>query len=268
MRLIAVIITCFNRKKKTLKCLKKLSNQKFFYNTELDIFLTDDNSSDQTALVVKKKYPNVNILKGSGKLYWGGGTNLAFRKAVNEKKYDYYLWLNDDTYLFNHAVEDLLKAKAILKKNKFIAVGSTLNKYNKLSYGGQKNLGSKIYPFYNDIVHPNNKYQKVNRFNGNIVLISNAAQKKIGFINKNLTHIAGDIEYGIRATNLKIPILLCPRFQGRCENDLKFNLFKDYYTGKKLIKSYYVLTKKYGGFLWILHFLSALLNSLKIFKLK
>ena len=93
-------------------------------------------------------------------------------------------------------------------------------------------------------------------------------KKKIGFINENLIHVIGDIEYGLRASNLGIPILLCPKFQGICENDIKKNLLKDYFKGKKFIQSYFFFTKKYGGFFWILHFLSALLSSFKMLKLK
>jgi len=265
---LAILITCHNRKKKTLKCLKFLKNQKNVENVEFKIYLTDDNSQDGTKEEVRKKYTNVEILNGNGNLFWGGGTNLAFKEAQKTNKYDYYIWLNDDTYLFQNAIRDLLKAKEILKSDAFIAVGSTKNKKNILIYGGKKNYGSYVSPFKSKIIKPTNNYQLIDRFNGNIVLISKYAQKKIGFINKNLIHVIGDIEYGLRASNLGIPILLCPKFQGMGENDIKKNLLKDYFKGKKLIQSYFFFTKKYGGFFWILHFLSALLSSFKILKLK
>ena len=141
--------------------------------------------------------------------------------------------------------------------------------YLFLSFTNTENIAIMNVECGNVIIEldPNTSPNSVQRFK---TLIKNGSYDGSTFyrVIKNTLIQAGDIEYGIRASNLKIPILLCPRFQGRCENDLKFNLFKDYYKGKKLIKSYYVLTKKYGGFLWILHFLSALLNSLKIFKLK
>ena len=264
---IAILITCHNRKKKTLKCLKFLKNQKNVEHVDFKVYLTDDNSQDGTKEEVLKKYSNVEILNGNGNLFWGGGTNLCFKEAV-KKGFDYYIWLNDDTYLFQNAISDLLKAKEILKIDTFIAVGSTKNKKNKLTYGGQKNYGLKTAPFKNKIIQPTNCFQLIDRFNGNIVLISKKAQKKIGFIDKNLIHVTGDIEYGLRASKLGIPILLCPKFQGMCEDDIKKNLLKDYFKGKKLIQSYFFFTKKYGGFFWILHFLSALLSSFKILKLK
>ena len=264
---IAVLITCFNRRKKTIRCLNNLFKQKIHQNIRLTVYLTDDGSTDYTSIYVKKQFPEVKIFTGNGNLYWGRGTNLVFKEAA-KKNFDYYLWLNDDTYLLKGALDDLLNAKNEIQSKTFISVGSTKNKYNKLTYGGQKNKGSKISPFKNKIIFPNKNYQIIDRFNGNIVLISREAQKKIGFINKDLVHISGDIEYGIRASILKIPIFLCPNFQGICENDKKRNLLKDYFRGKCLIKSYFIFTKKYGGIFWILHFLSALLHSLKIFKLK
>jgi len=50
---IAVLITVFNRKEKTLSCLKSLFNQKLDKKITLKVFLTDDNSSDGTADAVK-----------------------------------------------------------------------------------------------------------------------------------------------------------------------------------------------------------------------
>lgn len=262
-RKIAILITSHNRKNKTLRCLQSVYDQENIDILDLDIYLTDDNSQDGTKDEIQKRYPKVKVLIGNGNLYWGGGTNLAFKTAVKENKYDYYMWLNDDTYLFDNAISDLLKPKKKFHLNEFISVGSTKNTRNELSYGGKKNFGNFITTFKGKKIKPNKNYQYINRFNGNIVLISKKAQKKIGFINEKLTHILGDIEYGLRASNLNIPILLCPDFQGFCENDKKENLLKDYFKGKKLIQSYYVFTKKYGGLFWVLHFFSAIINSLK-----
>ena len=51
---IAVLITCHNRKLKTLKCLTALHNATLPKNHMMDIFLVDDGCSDGTALAVKK----------------------------------------------------------------------------------------------------------------------------------------------------------------------------------------------------------------------
>ena len=70
---IAAIITCHNRKEKTLVCLKSL----FQIIQNIDVFLTDDGSTDGTSEAVKKIYPQVNIIQGDGNLFWSRGMYIV-----------------------------------------------------------------------------------------------------------------------------------------------------------------------------------------------
>lgn len=56
----AILITCHNRKNKTLKCLKHLSEQ----NINLDIYLVDDGCTDGTSDAVKRNFPMLLLFKG------------------------------------------------------------------------------------------------------------------------------------------------------------------------------------------------------------
>lgn len=261
---IAILMASFNRKYTTLRSIKNIYNQNTNSIYKFKIFLTDDNSYDNTANFIKKKYPEVIILKGNGNLYWTGGTNKSWIAAIKDKiNFDYYLWLNDDTFLYPNAITDLLSAKKFFSKKDLICAGSTKDKNNKRTYGGLLNSGSKFRVFKNKIIYPNQNYQIINRFNGNIVLISKEAQKKIGFLNENLKHNFSDIEYGIRAEKKKIKMVICPGYQGICEKNKIIINFKDFILGKKIISSGFYFTRKYGGFLWPLHFLSLIYSFLK-----
>jgi len=257
-------MACFNRKKKTFRSIQKIYQQTSFKDYFIDIYLTDDNSNDGTSEYIKIKFANVKIFKGNGNLYWGGGTNHSFKKAILSKiKYDFYLLLNDDTFLFYNSLKTLINAEKYIKSKTFISVGSTVNSKNVKSYGGMINHGFLIQKFKNISIKPTNDYQKINRFNGNIVLITSSAQKKIGILNNNLHHYLGDIEYGIRAEKKNIPIILCPGYQGICNDDIKVINFKDFFLGKKIFYSSFIFCYKYGGILWVLHFLSSLYSYLK-----
>lgn len=229
---IAVIITCHNRISKTKKCINNLLIQNLSKKIKIHIYLVDDGSIDGTFEYFQKKHPKIKLMKGSGNLYWGGGTNLGFKKAV-KKGYDYYMWLNDDTFIFPETISQLLNVRKIFKNKEIICVGSTKNTNNTRSYGGLLNIGSKIRVFKNKIVMPNKHYQHINRFNGNIVLISNKAQKKIGILNPELKHNFADIEYSLRAELKNIKMVLCPGYQGICNNDYKNIKLKDFFFGKK-----------------------------------
>ena len=77
---IAAVMTCHNRKNKTLACLEKLINQDDIDNINLNIFLVDDGSIDGTGKAVKKNFPQVNLITGDGTLFWNGGMRVAFEK--------------------------------------------------------------------------------------------------------------------------------------------------------------------------------------------
>ena len=73
----AVLMTCFNRKEKTINCLNNLFNCFFGVPHDFDVYLVDDASTDGTVAAVRSKFPSVNIINGSGDLYWNKGMFLA-----------------------------------------------------------------------------------------------------------------------------------------------------------------------------------------------
>ena len=119
---IAVLLTCYNRKEKTLNSLQSLNNAKKIKNTQLDIYLVDDGSIDGTSNSVSKLFNNVKIIKGNGDLFWNRGMHLAWTSAVNNCDYDFYFWLNDDTLINNDTIEILLNTSQD-KRHKSIIVG-------------------------------------------------------------------------------------------------------------------------------------------------
>ena len=102
----AVLLTCFNRKEVTLRCLEQLHAQKT--EAAMDVFLCDDGSSDGTFDAVRGHFPNVRVFKGTGNLFWNRGMLASWKKARETKDYDAYIWLNDDTFLYDDALTELL----------------------------------------------------------------------------------------------------------------------------------------------------------------
>ena len=262
---IAVLITCHNRKHKTIKCLEYLFKQKKIKDINIKVFLVDDASTDGTKKSIENLFPLVKIIRGNGNLFWGKGIALAWEKSLKyKKKFNYYLWLNDDTYLFPDAIKNLLMCKNIVSSDEFISVGSTCDdNLKKRTYGGFINLKNKIRVFKNKIVYPNKNFQFIHGFNGNIVLIPHKAFIKIGKFDKSLTHYFGDIDYSIRAFKKNIPILLAPNFIGICNADKKIINIDNLFLNKEIVKTGWIFCKKHGKGLWILHFISLILSYLK-----
>ena len=60
-------------------------------------------------------FPNVNLVQGSGDLFWNQGMRLAWNTAIKVRDFDFYLWLNDDTIIDREGLlklfEDYFKQK-------------------------------------------------------------------------------------------------------------------------------------------------------------
>lgn len=209
---LASLLTSYNRKAKTLSCLKSLYSQTGVENVVLSVYLVDDRSTDGTEDAVRKAYPDVHVLRGNGNLYWCGGMRLAWSEAM-KYDYDYYLWLNDDTVLFNNALYTLLETSEQMRKQgkDGIIVGSCRDPQT-----GQHSYGGAIRKKSNAPVIPSESPQPCDLMNGNIALIPKTVSKVIGDISPEFTHNSGDNDYGLRAIQKGFEIWVAPGYQGSC----------------------------------------------------
>jgi len=206
---IAVLITCHNRKEKTLKCLRNLFCQKGIGESFLlEVFLVDDGCTDGTPEVIKLDFPQVTIIQGSGNLYWNRGMHLAWDTAAANKDFDFYLWLNDDTFLMEYAIEILLKGIFL----EAIVCGTTKSQLSKkATYGAFTFKPQKL-------LIPNGKFQNADYCNGNCVLIPRNVFKRLGNLDPIFQHALGDFDYCMRAQKIGIEIKVAPEFIGFCES--------------------------------------------------
>ena len=220
---IATLITCYNRKQKTLDCLAALVNQTVGTEVSLAIYLVDDGSTDGTAAAVTAAYPQVTLIEGDGNLYWNGGMRLAFARAL-DRDYDYYLWLNDDTLLYPEALAVLLQtADRITEQGRDRAtiVGSTRDlATGVLTYGGMVRQ-SWSRPLRFSLVAPSQDREQCDTFNGNCVLIPRAVARLVGNLDPVFTHYMGDLDYGLRAQQLGGTVWIPPGYIGTCSQNLR-----------------------------------------------
>ena len=208
-RSIAVLITCHNRKEKTLKCLQALFHQKGLCNFyQIEVFLVDDGCTDGTPEAIRLDFPQVIIIQGNGKLYWNRGMQLAWKTAAASKDFDYYLWLNDDTFLFENTLENLFNKTFPTS----IVCGATKSSIlENATYGGISTKNNKT-------LIPNGSYQNADYCNGNCVLIPRYVFEKLGNLDPIFQHALGDFDYSLRAKKNGIFIKVAPEFVGICES--------------------------------------------------
>jgi len=214
---VAVLITCHNRRHKTLACLEALYNCKMPEGYAYDVFLVDDGSTDGTGEAVRTSYPKVNVIQGNGNLYWNRGMHLAWKTAAEKQHYDFYLWLNDDSYLYNNALQEIICCSEKMQHNALICGFLCSEKDSiKTTYGGST-LTKKL--------NPNGDLQNVSLINGNVVLIPVIIFNSVGLIDRIFPHAIGDYDYGQKVIKNRFEVKTTTAFVGTCEKNEKLPLW-------------------------------------------
>lgn len=211
---IAVLTTVFNRKEKTIRCLESLFRSiEKVKDCTFDIYLTDDKSTDGTPDAITEKFPSINILPGTGDLYWNRGMILAWEHASRIKNYDFFIWLNDDSILFEDSISSLINSSQLTNRSAIISGAFKSEFENTPTYGG----------IVDDcFLVPNGKLQEFDLLNGNLVIIPQLIYKKIGNLDSVFHHGMGDHDYGLRAKKSGFKLYLSPDYVGYCErHDIK-----------------------------------------------
>ena len=211
---VAVLITVYNRREKTLACLDNCFRQ--FDSLAPDgkydftVYLVDDGSTDGTADAVASGYPSVRLIRSEGGLFWNRGMRLAWSEA-EKVGYDFYLWLNDDTVLKPGARAMMMETSEYLR-HKAIVAGSCQASDGTLSYGGRFRSNKLVEP---DPVIPVPCYT----FNGNLVLVPEAVHKVLGNLEPFYQHTFGDYDYGVRARKAGFARVVAPGVPAVCDRN-------------------------------------------------
>lgn len=213
---IGVLLTVFNRKEKTLHCLRRLSAAAP-PGVSVEVTLLDDGSTDGTSEAVAGEFPDVHILRGDGSAFWNGGMRRAWQAASSSDP-DFYLWLNDDTLLDSSAIEKLLKTSSFFA-DQAIIVGTTYDaETGKATYGGVRR-NSHLQPLRFSLVQPQEMPQPAHTMNGNCVLVPQAVFQKVGNLSPDFTHGMGDFDYGLRAQRRGVEVWVAPGLVGTCSRN-------------------------------------------------
>ena len=212
---VAVLLTVFNRREKTLRCLETLYRQADDVQAEgkygFTVFMVDDGSTDGTSEAVRDSFPQTRVIRyPQGGLYWNRGMRMAWAEAAKED-YDFYLWLNDDTLLCDGALASMMDNSEFLR-HKAIIAGTTRGAKGELTYGGRTKNNKLIEP---DPAIPVVCFM----FNGNFVLVPKYAYDLLGNLSPAYHHTFGDYDYGVRAHKAGISCVVVPGIAAICERD-------------------------------------------------
>lgn len=146
------------------------------------MFLVDDGSTDGTGARVRAEFPDVHVIDGDGTLFWAKGMRKAWETAASERDdWSGYLWLNDDTMLFEDALVRLMD----VDDGESIVVGNLCDATGKGVYG----------------------LREGGLFTGNCVLVPQKAFERLGMICGEYLHAWADSDYAQRAKRMKVNVI-------------------------------------------------------------
>jgi GT2 family glycosyltransferase len=265
---VKAILTSFNRRDKTLACLRSLAVAAQSARVDVHAILVDDASTDGTARAVRDDFDWVEVIEGAGDMYWNRGMYVGFERALADVP-DYFLWLNDDTELCPDALARLInqsEAIAAQSGRPVIMVGSTVDsRSGQVSYGGSV-ARSRLYRFTYRRVWDDVKPVPCETMNGNCVLIPLAIARRIGNLDPVYEHAMGDTDYALRAREAGFTIFVAAGVMGSCSSNPRAGSFTDeslpwrkrwqlILDRKGLpVHSWLHFTRRHGGLMWPLYF--------------
>ena len=99
----SIIIPHYNNPTIILNCLKELYK---YIESNHEVIVIDNASTDNSFDLIKKKFPQVNLIRNTINSGYAGGCNLGAIKAKN----DYLVFLNNDTEVTSNWINPLIKS--------------------------------------------------------------------------------------------------------------------------------------------------------------
>ncbi len=268
---IAVLIATHNRIDLTRRALSALLAQRA--EALVHVYLVDDGSSDGTRQMAKDLLGDrITVIGGDGSWFWARSMSMAEAAASSAGDFDYLMWLNDDTYPEEGALQKLIDV-AIAWGNQSAVVGSVADsETGVLLYGGVDVLGPGV--LRQRIAPLSAVPRNVDTFHGNLVLIPKAVHDKVGAIDGEFEHAYADIDYGLRIRECGLTSVLCGGVAATgTPNDVRtenygpsltlVSHFRKQFSRKVLPpRSTYRLLRRHTGKAWPLYFAYIYLRTL------
>lgn len=207
---LSIVIVSFNTRQLLSDCLNSIFKQDFKRN--FCVVVVDNDSSDGSAEMAEKNFPNVKVIRSGKNLGFAGGNNLGIKNMTAK----YYLLLNSDTIVPEGSLESLVD----FMERSGSGVGSCklLNKDGSFQpNAGDLPFGLPLFFWlsgWDDILPKIREYlpsfhrkfksfyqgeREVGWVSGSVMIIKREVIEKIGVLDESIFMYCEDTDYCIRA---------------------------------------------------------------------
>ena len=199
---LAIVIPTFNRVETTLSTISALKSGTY---KNFKILICDSCSTDGTIEKVSK-HEEVIVINSGRDSWWTASVNVGIKKAI-ELKFKNILIINDDIKFNDNFLLELYELSTI---NKNFIIGP-LQKYGDNYFIGSEYIG--IFKFKRNININNLDHTlKVSTSNGCCLFVPRHIFEEVGFFDEiNCPHLAGDVEFQLRAKRLGFSTMVSPK---------------------------------------------------------
>lgn len=213
---VSIIVVGYNTKDLVLQCLESIYRET--KQSTFEVVYVDNDSNDESANTVRKKYPQVTIIENDSNLGFSRANNQGIKQSIGR----YILLLNSDTIIIEDAISRAIRfadsrMDAAVIGCKVEGVDGIPQKNCFMSYS---TCGFFLMATYLYKVFPKNKHfakfempdfdfevvQEVENISGCFLLARRTAIEDVGLLDERMFFYAEDLDwcYRFRKNNWKI----------------------------------------------------------------
>lgn len=225
---VVMVTPVFNRRDLTLQCLKSIGRLDL-NNIDLHVVIVDDGSTDGTEEAIKENYPEVEIIKGDGNLYYTAGFNRGVEAALKHEP-DYILGFNNDSVFDHKFLRAMVECAEKYPKSivgSLLLLWDTPHKLFQVSPQWVTKFGGWRHWYQQTIWTIPDKVWEVDIIVGNCLLFPAEAIRNLGLMDEKRFVQYGDAEYTPRMKRNGWRLLIEPKARVFCKPNDDFGRLRD-----------------------------------------
>jgi hypothetical protein len=191
---VFIVVLNYNGGELIENCLKSLQEVEY---SNLHILVVDNNSSDDSVVMIEEKFPKLKIIKNKKNSGFAEGNNVGIKFALKNEA-DYVLLLNQDTEVEPNFLSELIKEGEKDPKLGLLSPLIFWKKTEKVWFSGGKISWWNMKTFHKfDLIEGDDL--ETSFLTGCSLLIKKAVLEKIGLLDDDFFLYWEDVDYSVRA---------------------------------------------------------------------